>query len=209
MAQQDMSFHPSSPPSEGGADSYNHEGTPDTRLTTFSPLEDSTKSSRLLSTLTLNTGKVASHPVKFEVPSTIHHATSNDCLDSSVLEKDPFISSSPEKRQKKLSATASSFQPLFATPASPLVANGSNNLSTPRPMGRDLASVAVNASPNTGMPVYTNDHLSANFSFDLNLSRSLRITCGTEQLSIDSICDYFKVRAPLLARERPPFTDPE
>lgn len=191
---QEMAFHPSSPPSEGGADSYKHEGTPDTRLTTFSPLEDSTKSSRLLPTLTLSTGKVAAHSIKFDFPSSIHHAASNDSLASSVPEQDPFICSTPEKRQMKLSATASSFQPLLATPCSPLVANGTNTLSTPRPVGRSISSAAVLTSPNTGMPVYTNGKLSTKFSFQMKLSRSVRITCATKQLGIDSICDYFKVR---------------
>lgn len=189
----DMPFHPSSPPSEGGADSYNHDGTPDTHLTTFSPLEDSTKSSRLLSSLTLNTREVVSYPVTFDVPPTIHHATSNDSLSSSILEKDPFITTTPDKRHTKLSATASSFQPLMVNPASPLVANGSHNLNTPRPLGRNLARNAVSTSPTTGLPVYTNGCLSTDFSSDLKLSRSLRITCGAEQPSIDSICDYFKV----------------
>lgn len=193
MAQpHDMPFHPSSPPSEGGADSYKHDGTPDTRLTTFSPLEDSTKSSRLLSSLTLN-GEVASHPVIFDGPSSIHHATSNDSLSSSNLEKDPFITTTPEKRNTKLSATASSFQPLLVTPTSPLVANGSHNLSTPRPPDQDLTSAAVSTSPTTGLPIYINGYLSTNFSSELKLSRSLRITCDAEQPSVNSICEFFKV----------------
>ncbi len=49
MAQpREPAFQHSSPDSsKGGADSYNNEGTPDTRLTAFSPQESSAKSSKL------------------------------------------------------------------------------------------------------------------------------------------------------------------
>lgn len=190
---RDLSFHPSSPPSEGGADSYKHEGTPDTRLTAFSPLEDSSKSSRIFSSLTLNTGKAVAQPVKFEVPSGIHHVSSIDRTPT-VRDKDPFITSTPEKMHTRLSATASDFHPLSATPAAPIVANGSSTLNTPKPLGWPATAVTTaNTSPYTGMRIFTNGPLSNKFSRELKLSRSLRITSAVVHLTVESINEYFTV----------------
>lgn len=188
---QDMAFHPSSPPSEGGADSYRLEDTPDTRLTTFSPLEDSSKSSRLLNALTLSNEKTDAQPVKFEFPSnTIHRMASVDSITSVIHDKDPFITSTPEKTetqtQTKLSATASAFRPLSATP---VVANGSSNdLATPKPLSRSVINFAQ--SPNTGLRVYTDIPLSSAFSHELKLSRSVRVTSTSGNATRDAVDHY-------------------
>lgn len=207
MAQpRDMAFHPSSPPSEGGADSYRYEDTPDTRLTTFSPLDsESSESSRLLNALTLSTGKVDDQHGKFEgLSNTVHRMASIDSLTSVIHDKDPFITSTPEKHQSqaqtraqtqaqtKLSATASTFRPLSATP---IVANGaSNGLATPKPLGRPRDVVTIVQSPNTGLRIYTNVPLSPAFSHDLKLSRSMRITSTSGVVTHDAIKEYFTVR---------------
>lgn len=196
---RDIAFHPSSPPSEGGADSYRYEDTPDTRLTTFSPLDsDFSNSSRLLNALSLSTGKNDGQSARFGGPtSNVHRSASNESLPSVIHhDEDPFTST-PEKCQAqsqtrtKLSATASAFRPISATPA-PLVANGASSiLATPKPLSRSLVKLAQ--SPITGMPVYDNNPLSSSFSHDLKLSRSVRITATTGAVTAEAVQGYFTV----------------
>lgn len=200
---QDMAFHPSSPPSEGGAESYKYADTPDTRLTVFSPQDDSAKSSRLLSSLTLSTEKNSVQPIKFGVntSTSVHRMASMDSIASVIHDKDPFISCTPEKTQTstRLSATASAFEPTTCRPpsANPINSNGSvNNVDTPRPMHR--LPETVPRSPVTGYQVYTDLPLSSAFSHDLNLSRSMRITRSSGQLDNNSITEYLVVNTPSL-----------
>lgn len=196
---QTMAFHPSSPPSEGGADSYTYEDTPDTRLTSFSPLDsDWSKSSRLLNALTLSTGKADGESGGLGGPSaTLHRMASADSLTSVIHDKDPFISSSPEKpqtqphTQTKLSATASAFRPLSATP---VVAHGtSNSVATPKPLGRSRGATDIAQSPNTGHRIYTNIPLSHTFSQEMGLSRSIRITSTSGVMTSDAVNEYLTV----------------
>lgn len=212
---QTMAFHPSSPPSEGGADSYRYEDTPDTRLTSFSPLDsDWSKSSRLLNALTLSTGKADDEFTGLGGPSaTLHRMASADSLASVIHDKDPFISSSPEKPQAqaqaqdqtqtqsqtqtqtqtltKLSATASAFRPLSATP---VVAHGtSNSLATPRPLDRFRGVGDVAQSPNTGRHIYTSIPLSHTFSQELGLYRSIRLTCTSGVMTSAGVSEYLTV----------------
>lgn len=196
---RDMNFHPSSPPSEGGADSYRYEDTPDTRSTSFSPLDsNSSTSSRLLDALTLSTGKNDGQSTVFGIPnSSIQRNASNESLPSVIHhEKDPFTST-PEKVQYKtqtqtrLSATASAFRPLSATSA-PVVANEiSSVLGTPKSMRHPLVNVAQ--SPITGMPIYDNNPLSSSFSHDLKLSRSVRIAATSGTVTSEAVQGYFTV----------------
>lgn len=188
-----MASHPSSPPSEGGADSYKYEDTPDTRLTVFSPQDDSAKSSRLLNALTLSTGQGNAQPIKFGVQTSasVHRMASLDSIASVVHDKDPFISSTPEKTQTstKLSATASEFEPTACHRPS---TNPANNVATPRPMGRHPETVS--RSPVTGYQVYIDLPLSATFSHDLKLSRSMRIISSSGRLDNNAITQYLVVR---------------
>ncbi|KAH7144667.1 hypothetical protein B0J13DRAFT_635969 [Dactylonectria estremocensis] len=98
MAQpRDINFNPSSPRSStGGADSF--KGTPDTRLTAFSPDDGSAKSSKLLKNFSRSAS--ATPPVRLPVNS-YRGAVSH-------LDKDPFISPVYDTR---LSPTASAFNP--------------------------------------------------------------------------------------------------
>lgn len=100
MAQpRENSFNPSSPRSStGGADSF--KGTPDTRLTAFSPEENSAKSTKLPKDFARSAS--ATPPVK--LPSYSHRDT------ASQIDKDPFISPSHGTR---LSPTASAFKPVI------------------------------------------------------------------------------------------------
>lgn len=100
MAQtRDILFSPSSPhSSSGGAESF--RGTPDTRLTAFSPTDSSAKSARHLQGICRSASTTP--PVR---------PPGRGYLDSaSQLDKDPFVS--PGHRAG-LSPTASSFQPFI------------------------------------------------------------------------------------------------
>lgn len=184
MAQHQDAFHPSSPPSEGGADSYNYDGTPDTRLTAFSPLEDSSKSSRLLSALTLGDENANNQSIKFQGPTSIRNFTSPTSFGLDSRDKDPFVSSPREKHQTKLSATATTFKPL-STPvfSTPIVAYSSSSV-TPKPLGRPGPTVSI--SPKTGLL------LAPGLSHDLNLTRSLRVS-SSDGVTVDAVKHYLKV----------------
>lgn len=185
MAQPREAFHPSSPPSEGGADSYNHEGTPDTHLTTFSPLGDSSESSGLLSALSLSGGKTNAQRIRFQVPTSVHQVTSPESFSSGGQDKDPFVSSTPEKSQTKLSATASAFRPLATSVATtPIVAYGSSS-ATPKPLARSFT--AETRCPKTGLK------LASGLSHNLELTRSLRISSSSGPLTIAATEQYLKV----------------
>jgi hypothetical protein len=100
MAQpRENPFNPSSPRSStGGADSF--KGTPEARLTAFSPDERLGKSTKLIKTFARSAS--ATSPVK--LPSYSHRDT------ASQIDKDPFISPSHGTR---LSPTASAFKPVI------------------------------------------------------------------------------------------------
>ncbi|KAK2000497.1 RNA recognition domain-containing protein 2 [Colletotrichum falcatum] len=98
-------FNPSSPHSSiGGAESF--KGTPDTRLTAFSPEGGSARSSRLL--------KSTSQDSPDTTPS--RYSTSAFGSVASSAEKDPFIGAKSNPGHQKLSPTASTFQPFSYTP---------------------------------------------------------------------------------------------
>ena len=170
MAQaREAAFNPSSPhSSSGGADSYKHDGTPDTRLTAFSPEESSARSSKLLKALNLSTPN-DQQPVRFHV-----QPNENYCA-APTTEKDPFISSSTTpKTDQKLSPTASSFRPVSSS--IPVVAHGSLN----------------------GLHKLNTTHLGLNatqkFSNELDVSRYLHVFSPTQAISVSSVDDYIKVR---------------
>ncbi|KAK2023838.1 RNA recognition domain-containing protein 2 [Colletotrichum zoysiae] len=98
-------FNPSSPHSSiGGAESF--KGTPDTRLTAFSPEGGSARSSRLL--------KSTSQDSPETTPS--RYSTSAFGSVTSSAEKDPFTAVKSNSGHQKLSPTASTFQPFSYTP---------------------------------------------------------------------------------------------
>ncbi|KAK1979498.1 RNA recognition domain-containing protein 2 [Colletotrichum cereale] len=98
-------FNPSSPHSSiGGAESF--KGTPDTRLTAFSPEGGSARSSRLL--------KSTSQDSPETTPSR-YSASAFSSVTSSA-ERDPFIAAKSSSSHQKLSPTASTFRPFSYTP---------------------------------------------------------------------------------------------
>jgi hypothetical protein len=173
MAQaREPTFNPSSPhSSSGGADSYKHEGTPDTRLTAFSPDGDSGRSNNPLASLNLNVS--SEHPVHF-------HGASADGFGpaSAAAEKDPFISSSiVPKPEQKLSPTASSFRPVSV----PLIAHGS--------LG---APPGLNLGPGPNQQLFS-QYTAARFSAELRISRYLVVYALTHPVSPSDVEEYLAV----------------
>jgi len=105
---RETAFNASSPHSSTGhADSYKNEGTPDTRLTAFSPEDGSARSSKYYSALTLT----SSDPQPLRFPGKPLNTGLRPSL--SQADKDPFTTSHPsDKREQRLSPLASDFQPL-------------------------------------------------------------------------------------------------
>ncbi|KAK4143870.1 meiosis protein mei2 [Dichotomopilus funicola] len=170
MAQvQDSSFNPSSPhSSSGGADSYKQEGTPDTRLTVFSPDENLTKSNRLLST-TFGRDGSSNHAANV-------HTTSQECYGGAqgAVERDPFVSNTTIKPEQKLSPTASAFRPVSGS----LAAYGPPNT----PLG---ANISVNPNRQLFAPQAT-----AKFSDELGVSRCLVLYSQTQPVNVVEVEEY-------------------
>jgi hypothetical protein len=176
MAQvRDTAFNPSSPhSSSGGADSYNLEGTPETKLTVFSPDDNSARSNKLVSALSLN--GPSDHPVHYHVKSV---ETFGDL--SAASEKDPFVSSTTvPKTDQKLSPTASAFRPVSI----PVVAHGSLNVSP----GLNAAG-GLGANRQLFAPQAT-----AKFSNELGISRCLVVYSASQSVSISDVEGYLQVR---------------
>ncbi|KAI1213433.1 RNA recognition motif 2-domain-containing protein [Annulohypoxylon truncatum] len=107
-------YNPASPhSSSGAADSF--KGTPDTRLTAFSPEESSARSTRVLGGIRHGSLETAPPSIKYGMnalqsfgqPSMFNLGTAH-------TDKDPFVSSAESsfKGSQKLSPTASVFSPL-------------------------------------------------------------------------------------------------
>ena len=105
-------FNPTSPhSSSGAADSF--KGTPDTRLTAFSPEDGSVRSAKVTGSLGLITREALQTKYPVSSPSSLDLSKKFYRSDLQ-LERDPFITvtGSSEKANQKLSPTASSFFPL-------------------------------------------------------------------------------------------------
>lgn len=105
-------FNPASPhSSSGAADSL--KGTPDTRLTTFSPEDGSTRSAKALGSINVSAREAGPIEYGMKAPQSLERpgAFFRNTLS---LDKDPFVSSggSSFKAGQKLSPTASVFSPL-------------------------------------------------------------------------------------------------
>ncbi|KXX78660.1 Meiosis protein mei2 [Madurella mycetomatis] len=170
MAQaREATFSPSSPrSSSGGADSCKHEGTPDTRLTAFSPDGNSARPNKLLTTLSL--GGPVDHSVRFHVTPVDGFGIS-----SAIAEKDPFISDTAiPKPERKLSPTASSFRPISV----PLVAEG--------PLG---SPSGLNLGPAASQQFFSR-YTAAQFSAELPISRHLVVYASACPIQFADIEEY-------------------
>ncbi|KAK4106163.1 hypothetical protein N658DRAFT_9123 [Parathielavia hyrcaniae] len=171
MAQvRDAAFNPSSPhSSSGGADSYKYDGTPDTRLTIFSPEDSSARSNKLVTARSLNGS--SDHPAQDRVK-----ASETFGILSAAAEKDPFVSTTTVSRgQQGLSPTASAFRPVSV----PVVAHGSLNV----PPGMNAAGLGVNRQ------LFT-PQATAKFSNELGISRCLVIYSASQPVNIGDVEDY-------------------
>ncbi|KAI2471666.1 RNA recognition motif 2-domain-containing protein [Annulohypoxylon bovei var. microspora] len=107
-------YNPASPhSSSGAADSF--KGTPDTRLTAFSPEDGSARSTRALGTLNPGSLETAPPAIKYGM-NTLQSLGQSSVfnLGNRHTDKDPFVSSTDSsfKGSQKLSPTASVFSPL-------------------------------------------------------------------------------------------------
>ncbi|KAK4199059.1 putative meiosis protein [Triangularia verruculosa] len=172
MSQAREPFNPSSPrSSSGAADSYKHDGTPDTRLTAFSPDDVSARSSKMY--VGLNSNMSSTNHALFHQTSTEHFGNV-----APAVEKDPFISSNatPSKStlDQKLSPTASAFRPL----SGPLVAHGSLNGQQSSSNGphQKFRSISNIVGP-----------LSGHFSSDLDATHYVIIFCAAKSVTVPEV----------------------
>lgn len=177
MAQtrdQATALQQSSPDSsKGGADSLKYDGTPDTRLTAFSPEEGSARSSKAIRPLTLSLPDP--RPTKFS--STQSKAfRSNDSLQQQ--EKDPFVTAPVSKPEQKLSATASAFRPFTQI----LAARGTGSS-----VDEDLGTCREDAIQPQPMSVFRET------STDLQLSRCLVISSPSRVVTVSDVKQLLSV----------------
>ncbi len=173
--QREAAFNLSSPHSStGGADSYKHEGTPDTRLTAFSPDESSARSNKALKALNIGTS-TESRPIHFPVNAGIGYRAG-----PAPIEKDPFVTAGSlrSKTDRKLSPTASSFQPLSSLP---LVVRGSASTRTDPTISSSANIVATSAPRQDSL------------SIELRLSRCLVVESRTQAVTSVELGAYLSV----------------
>ena len=173
---RDGVFNPTSPHSSSGlADSF--RGTPDTRLTAFSPEENPVKSLRAPHSVGGSTRE--SEPVKFRfgTPQSLNLPLRDAGFSSdSQVDRDPFVSFSTHNIAPnwKLSPTASSFFPYQAAPYR-------SNSSDPGLVEESIAE--ERSAPRKPIMGHTSTASGANSTFvherlstDSGLSRSLEIS---------------------------------
>ncbi|KAL0931587.1 meiosis protein mei2 [Colletotrichum truncatum] len=122
-------YNPSSPQSSTGA-AESFKGTPDTKLTAFSPEEGSSRSSRLLKPL-------GQDHIDIAPPRLSINAFSSATVDA---DKDPFITAISSTALQRLSPTASTFQPFVS------------------PLGRDYHTVTPDSQTQTGTNLLPTGH---------------------------------------------------
>ncbi|KAK5663908.1 hypothetical protein OQA88_119 [Cercophora sp. LCS_1] len=163
MAQPkaEASINQSSPHSSGGADSFKQEGgTPDTKLTVFSPDEQPT-----------------AHPVKPETTSAqfpgLPKAEGLSATPNGI-EKDPFVSAAIPKVEQKLSPTALAFRPLTHG----RVVSGS---ALPAAVPQTFVAASGNGYNGRGLDMFT---------WEMNLSRYLCVSSATTAVTLDNVNSY-------------------
>ncbi|KAH9906439.1 RNA recognition motif 2-domain-containing protein [Xylariomycetidae sp. FL2044] len=153
---RDGQFHPTSPHSSSGA-AESFKGTPDTRLTAFSPEDGSSKSMKAMGTL--NSANRGVGPIKFAVTSPFGRNTGYH--QENTVEKDPFVATSipTTKAAPKLSPTASVFSPYR-----PSLVNRVSNTEQKR----------VQRVDNTGSVGFEHAQTASSFVEDRSAGRSLQ-----------------------------------
>ncbi|KAI0433941.1 RNA recognition motif 2-domain-containing protein [Xylaria sp. FL1042] len=177
-------FNPTSPhSSSGAADSF--KGTPETRLTAFSPEDGSAKSSKASQSLSVRTQenrvfRFAPTPRgALELPSSFVRANLHS-------ERDPFVSSSAigANRTQKLSPTASVFLPY----PSVLPANGP--VIEPIRQQRDDSTGSRGPDQQSAITPQQDKFTHAVLSTDSNLSRCLVIADPGRRLRAHDVGSY-------------------
>lgn len=179
-------FNPASPrSSSGAADSF--KGTPDTRLTAFSPEDGSAKSSKVQHSLNARgqenrTLRFASNPRGgLELPSSFVRMGIHS-------EKDPFVSSSNigVNKTQKLSPTASVFLPYPSTHSNGLVNEAAVQRGDDSGGDRGVDQRSV-ADPQESKVAHTM------LSTDTDMSRCLVIACPSYRLRAHDVGSYLSV----------------
>ena len=177
-------FNPASPhSSSGAADSF--KGTPETRLTTFSPDDGSAKSSNASQSLSVRTQEnrlmfASTARGTLELPSSFVRANLHS-------ERDPFVSSSVigASRAPKLSPTASVFLPFPGAPPNggQVIEPGQQRDDFHGDNGLDRQLVAKPQQ----------ERVLDNLSTDLKLSRCLVIADPRHRLRAHDVGSYLSV----------------
>ncbi|KAF7516037.1 hypothetical protein G7054_g14323 [Neopestalotiopsis clavispora] len=187
---RDGVFNPTSPHSSSGlADSF--RGTPDTRLTAFSPEENSIKSLR--APHSAGGGTRESEPVKFRfgTPQSLNLPIRDPRFSrENQVERDPFVSFGTQSiaTNWKLSPTASSFDPsttILTTRAS------EPEFPYSKVVTSEHASSAEQASANKNADVFVHKELST----DLGLSRCVKLMPGGDgpRIQLSDVEHYISI----------------
>ncbi|KAH8895179.1 hypothetical protein GQ53DRAFT_857406 [Thozetella sp. PMI_491] len=168
-------FNLSSPHSSPGrADSYKHEGTPDTRLTAFSPDESSARSIKVAKAMNAATSSDTRPHFSVQPTGTAYRTG------ISPAGKDPFVSTGSIiiKADQKLSPTASAFQPLSVS---------SLAIQDTVPLAGDSVPADYHASSDAAR------YQAVRLSQQLGLSRCLVVESQTQAISSTEIHLYLSI----------------
>lgn len=190
-------FNPASPHSSSGiADSF--KGTPDTRLTAFSPEDGSARSAKVPGSLNLISREAVQAKYPVSSPSSLD--LSKKFYQSDLqLERDPFITTSgpAEKTVQKLSPTASTFFPLQTqlAPRLPISTSEPDNLTKEKL--REV-NYGYHHAPHYGQAAEEQDlgYVHSLLSTDTGLSRCLVISRPGGGLRECDIERYITVNTP-------------
>lgn len=187
MSQGKEGFNPASPhSSSGAADSFN--GTPDTRLTTFSHEDGSARSMR--APHSVHMGPKESRAVKITVtsPASLDSSQARNLHHSRLqLDKDPFVSIGGLAKQttQRLSPTASCFSPFPSTPTPTETQTVASAASTPQALEQQQADTSGNQGSSIQQLLST----------DMGLSRCVVVstTEGPMQVHLRDVEFYLSV----------------
>ncbi|KAI1464745.1 RNA recognition motif 2-domain-containing protein [Daldinia caldariorum] len=168
-------FNPASPhSSSGAADSF--KGTPDTRLTTFSPEDGSARSTRAPGSLNASIREAG--PIKYGMSAPQSIDRSSIVYRSNLhLDKDPFVGPTDTsfKARQKLSPTASVFSPLpSAMPARGSASEPKRMDAFSENLSQHYAQTSRLSSPSANAP--HSNFLHDKLSTDSGISRCLVIS---------------------------------
>ncbi|KAJ1335459.1 RNA recognition motif 2 [Microdochium nivale] len=176
---RDTKFNASSPESSSGvAESF--KGTPDTRLTSFSPNNISARSAKAPAPLSIITNGAT--PIKFAMAvagPTTNGSTTSSNDQYAVNLKDPFTSATAAKAGPKLSPTASTFFPNQPTQvqAAGLTQLPNRNLALPNSLPQTISAFSRSSAASVNLLALQNGgYVHTNLSTETGLSRCLVVS---------------------------------